>query len=250
MEGNDGTVPGGQLPDEVFDAVGKVAGHHVLHRGGQVQNDLVFRGGVEMLQHCLADVHGKVHLCAHEGLGGVLVPEVHAGGDDRLAQFVDQVRRVGGNLGDAVHVHLEDHLPLEGGGGVVEVQDYVFRALDGLKGLLDQMGPGLDQHLDGHVVGNVTSLDQLPADLIFRFGGGGEADFDLLDADVHQGVEHLQLFLQVHGIDQRLVPVPQIHTAPDGGGFDLLIRPGAVGQGDGLIGNVLLIAWFHDVFLL
>ena len=34
--------------------------------------------------------------------------------------------------------------------------------------------PGLDQHLDGHVAGNVTALDELPADFIFRLAGGRE----------------------------------------------------------------------------
>ena len=205
-----------------------------------------------MLQHGLADLYGVVHLGAHKGLRGVLVPEVHAGGDDGLGQLIDQVGGIGGDLGDAPLIHLEDHLPLEGGGGVVEVEDHVLCALNGLKGLLDQMGPGLHQHLNGHVVGNMAALDELPADLILGVGGGGEADLDLLHADVHQGVEHFQLLLEVHGVDQRLIAVPQVHGAPHRGLLDLLVRPCAVGQGNGLVGDVFLIAGFefHGRFLL
>ncbi len=68
----------GILLAEVLQHIGKLVGHTVLHGGGQVQDDLVLRGGVEMLQHGLADLHRVVHLGAHEGLRGVLKAEVHA----------------------------------------------------------------------------------------------------------------------------------------------------------------------------
>ena len=110
-------------------------GMQFLHGGGQVQDDLVLRGGVEVLQHRLADLHGVVHLGAHEGLGGVLKAQVHALLDEGLGHLIDEVGGVGGDLGDAVGVHVEDHLALEGGGGVVEVEDDVLGAPDGLKGL-------------------------------------------------------------------------------------------------------------------
>ncbi len=68
----------------------------------------------------------------------------------------------------------KDHLPLEGGGGVVKVENDVLRPSDGVEGLADEMLPGLDQHLDGHVVRDVAALDELPADFILRLGGGGK----------------------------------------------------------------------------
>ena len=70
------------------------------------------RVGVEVVQHRGADLHRGVHLGAHEGLGGVLIPQVHARGDDRLGHLIDQVGGVGGDLFHAVHVGAEDHLPL------------------------------------------------------------------------------------------------------------------------------------------
>ena len=245
VEGDDGAVPGGEPADEILQHVGKLVGHAVLHRGGQVEDDLTLRGGVEVLQHRLADLHGIVHLRAHEGLGGVLEPEVHTRLDQGLGHLVDQVGGIGGDLGDLIGVHVEDHLALEGGGGVVEVEDDVFGALDGLEGLADQVLPGLDQHLDGHIVRDVAPLDQLAADLILGLTGGGKADLDLLDADVHQGVKIFQLLLQVHGVHQSLVAVPQVHRTPDGGLGDDAVRPGAALDGLGLEGDVLLISGFH-----
>ena len=110
--------------------------------------------------------------------------------------------------------------------------------------------PGLDQHLDGHVVGDVAPLDELPADLILRLAGGGEADLDLLDADVHQSVEVLQLLLEIHGVHQGLVAVPQVHGAPGGGLGDHLVGPGAAHDLLGLEGDILFVAWIHGSFLL
>ena len=250
VEGDDSAVPAGQLTDKVFDLVGKIVGHTVLHSGGQVQDNLLIRRGVQMLQHRLADLHGIVHFGSHEGLGGILKAQVHARLDHGLGHLVDEVSRVGGNLGDAGHIRVEYHLTLEGRGGVIKMQDHVFRALDGLKGLFDQMIPGLDQNLDGHVVGDMAAVNEFPADFIFGFRGGREANLDLFHADVQQGMEIFQLFLQIHGVYQGLVAVPQIDGAPDGSLGDLTVRPGAVGKGDGLEGNVLFKSGFHRSFLL
>ena len=211
VQGDNSAVPGGEFSAEVLQHVGKLVGHAVLHGGGQVQDDLVLRGGVEVLQHGLADVYGIVHLRAHKGLGGVLKAQVHALLNHGLGHLVDEVGRVGSDLGDALHVHVEDHLALEGGGGVIEVENDVLGALDGLKGLFDEVLPGLDQHLDGHVIGDMAALDELTADLIFRLAGGGEADLNLFDADIQQSMEIFQLFLKIHGVHQSLVSVPQVY---------------------------------------
>ena len=245
MEGDDGAVPAGDLFAEVLQHIGELVGHTVLHRGGQVQNDLVLRVGVEVLQHSLADLHRVVHLGAHKGLGGVLKAQIHPLLNEGLGHLIDQVGGVGGDLGDAVGVHVEHHLPLEGGGGVVEMEDDVLGAPDGLKGFFDEMLPGLDQHLNGHIVRDVSPLDQLPADLVLRLAGGGEADLDLLDAYIHQSVEVFQLLLKVHGVHQGLVAVPQVHRAPHRGLGDDLVGPGAAHDLLGLEGDVFFVAWVH-----
>ena len=158
-----------------------------------------------------------------------------------LGQLPDELGARDGDVDDARHVLLEHHLALQRGGGIVKMDDNVFRALDGVEGLADQMLPGLHQHLDGHVVRNMAALDELPADFIFRFRGGGEADFNFLKAHVAQGLEKLQFLLQVHGIDQRLVAVPQVDAAPDGRFVDDAVRPLPVGKLDLLEGPILLI---------
>ncbi len=128
VQGDDGAVPAGQPGDKVLNFVGEVVGHTVLHGGGQVEDHLALRRGTDGLQHRLADFDGVVHLGAHEGLRGVLVPQIHPRVDGGLAQLPDEPGGVHGDLFYALHVGVEDHLPLEGGGGVVEVEDHVFGA--------------------------------------------------------------------------------------------------------------------------
>ena len=130
------------------------------------------------------------------------------------------------------------------------MDDDVLGAFHSFKGLLDQFRTGLDQDLDGHIIGDVVVLDQGPQDFVFCIGSGGEAHFDFFEADFHQGGEQQQFFFQLHGGDQGLVAVPQIHAAPDGGLGDHFIRPGTVGQADTLKRNVLFDGLMHNEFLL
>ena len=119
-------------------------------------------------------------------------------------------------------------------------------AVNGLEGAADEVLSGLYQHLNGHVVGDVSTLDQGADELVLRLGGGGEPHLNLLDADVHQGVKQFQLLPDVHGVDEGLVAVPQIYRAPDGGRLQLPVGPGAAGHLEGDEGDVLLVCGLHN----
>ena len=156
-----------------------------------------------------------------------------------LGHLVDQVGGIGGDLGDLIGVHVEDHLALEGGGGVVEVEDDVLAPWMASKVLRIRCSRAWTSTWMVTSSGMWPPLDQLAADLILGLTGGGKADLDLLDADVHQGVKIFQLLLQVHGVHQSLVAVPQVHRTPDRGLGDDAVRPGAALDGLGLEGDVL-----------
>ena len=119
-------------------------------------------------------------------------------------------------------------------------------ALDSLEGFVDEMLPGLDQNLDGHIVRDVAAVNEGAEKFVLRLGGRGKPDFDFLYADVYQRVEELQLFLHVHWIHQRLVAIPKVYRAPDGRGLELLVGPGAAGHPDGNKGNVLFMSRLHS----
>ena len=62
---------------------------------------------------------------------------------------------------------------------------------------------------------NGIIVDVYKRQLIFRFRRRRKAHLDLLKPNLYQELEKLQLFFQAHGHDQRLVSIPQVHTAPN-----------------------------------
>ena len=131
-------------------------------------------------------------------------------------------------------------------------------ALDGLEGAGNQVLAGLHQNLNGHVRRNVAVLDEGAHKVEVGLRGGGEAHLNLLVAHLDQQLEHGQLAVGVHGVNQRLVAVAQVHGAPARCLLHDLVRPGAVGKVDNNLlveGTVLvyrhgagLLVVFHDEF--
>jgi hypothetical protein len=119
------------------------------------------------------------------------------------------------------------------------VHDGPSCALDGIDGAPDQFLARRRHDLDGHVVGNAVLVDELAHEVPFDLGRGGEAHLDFLEADAHQHLEHPQLALQVHGLDERLVAIAQVGGQPDGRTGDLRVGPCAVLEPDGGEGAVL-----------
>ena len=75
--------------------------------------------------------------------------------------------------------------------------------------------------------------------------GRREADLDLLDAELHEQVEHPLLARGVHRLDEGLVAVAQVGRAPDRRAVDHAVGPRAVGQVDGGVGLVLPVGHGH-----
>ena len=128
------------------------------------------------------------------------------------------------------------------------MENDVLCALDGLKRLFDEVFARLDKHLNGHVVRDVPALNERAQDLILRLRRGGEAHLNLLKADVHEHVEHLELFLQVHRVNERLIAVAQVNAAPDRGLGDHLVRPLAVFKLYGCKRHILFASFVHVKF--
>ena len=111
---------------------------------------------------------------------------------------------------------------------------------DRLEAALDQLGPGLGQHLDRHIIGDQPLLDQLADESKVGLRCRGKADFDLLEAEPHQQLEHPAFAVRSHRLDQRLVPVAQVDAAPQRRAVDDPRRPAPVGQIDGRKGTVFV----------
>ena len=96
------------------------------------------------------------------------------------------------------------------------MNDAALRTDEGLDGALDEVFAGLDEHLHGDVVGDAAFFDEAAAEGELGVGRGGEADLDVLEAALHEGVEHFELLRDVHGYGEGLVAVAQVHAAPEG----------------------------------
>jgi hypothetical protein len=94
------------------------------------------------------------------------------------------------------------------------VHDRLLRPADRVVGALDQVVAALGEHLDRHVVGDVAALDEFAAEVEVGLAGAREADLDLLVAHLDQQLEHPQLAVGVHRVDERLVAVAQVDRAP------------------------------------
>ena len=206
-----------------------VRGDH-LHRGRQVDDDGVFRRRVHDVDDRVADLGGKLQLGAGKRFRGVLPAPVRV--RVVLGDVLDQVRGIRGQLLDGRLVLAEDHAALQLRGGVVEVHDDVLRALAGLEGAADEVLARLDQDLDGDVVRDEIPVDDLAHEVEVRLRGRREAHLNFLVSHLDQELEHAQLALRAHRVDQRLVAVAQVHRAPLRRMGRLLVGPRAIREGD------------------
>ena len=245
--GDDDAVAVLQVLVAVLDLVGVDMGHTHLHRDRQVDDHGAVGGRLHDVQHRIADLHGVVHLGAREALGAVLEEEIAL---VLLAQLLDQLCAVHGDLLDLLLGLMEHLLTLGDRGRVVEVDDGPGRPLDRLEGAADDVVTALGQHLHGDVLGDHVFLDEGAEELVLRLAGGGEAPLDLLEADLHQHLEKFQLFLKAHGDDQGLIAVPQVHAAPCGSFLDVvLLDPAVITGGHGVISRCVFGSVHHFVFL-
>ena len=209
-------------------------GHGHGNGGRQVDDDLFIRGGFPDVDDFVADPEGKFHLRAGEAFRGILKTEIGFRHFRRV--FVEEAGPFLGDFNNFILAHLKDLLPLGQGGRVIQMNDSLFRSFQRLEGLLDDVFPGLGQHLDGHVIGNQVVFDQCPEKGILGFRGGREPHFDFLETQLYQELKIFNFLLQGHGDDQSLVAIPQIDAAPDGSLVDMVFfHPFIIG------------AWGHEI---
>ena len=195
----------------------KVAAHPLDHVGvdvrrgpldgvRQVDDHLFFRRRLPYADHRVADLRCEIQLGVREGFRRIL--EDHLRLRDGRNEFLDELRAVDGDLFDRLLRGVaESHAALQRRGRVVDVDDGALRPGDGLEAAADELLARLHQDLDRDILRNAVFLDQAAAEVELRIRGGGETDLDLLEADAHQEIEELQLFLDRHRLRQRLVAV-------------------------------------------
>ena len=211
-----------------LDLVGIDVGRRHLDRRRQVDDRLLLGRRLPDVHHRLADLERIGQFRLREAFRRILMDDL--GSRHRRHQFLDQLRAIRRDLRDAGHVQVEHHAALRRRRRVVEVDDRLLRPVDRLEGAPDQLFPRLRQDLDHDAVRDQVFIDQLAAERIVGFRGRREADLDFLEAHFAQGLEHPELAIRPHRLDQRLVAVPQVDRTPDRRLGDHLARPRAVRQ--------------------
>ena len=231
VQADDHAVTAVDMATEPLDLVGIDVRRGAFHGGRQVEDHLVLRRRVPHLDHRVTHFLGELQLGGAEGLRGVFKGPLGF----RLlgGVFDEQLGRVDRDGLDAFLV-LVEHDTAEGrGGGVVQVHDGLLGPAQGFKGAGDQVFTALGQHLDGGVLGDVVVFDQGAHEVEVGLRCRRERGFDFLHANGDQGLPETQLFHRVHRLDQRLVAITQVGTAPDRRFGDGLRWPGAVRNIDG-----------------
>ena len=183
--------------------------HGRFHRHRQVDNQLVVGRRTDNVRDRVAYLERKLGLCARKRLGAVFrsihrrAPLYHLGGFDGDTFYLRLVR-------------LKDLLALRLARRIIEMHDSVFNAVEAFERFVYDMLAALRQHLNGHVVGDKSAVDQPAHERIFRFARRGKSDFYLLEPERNEQAEKLYLLVELHGRDKRLIPVAKIDAAPNG----------------------------------
>ena len=233
MERNEGAVAAGEVGGHPLDLVGVDVGRGVFDRGREVEDDLVVHGRLPDVGDGLTDFQGEIEFGAGEALGRIFEAQVGAGGDERGGVLLHPGGALHGDGDDFGARGVEHVLALGGRGGVVEVEDGVFRAREGGEAAHDQVFAALAQDLDGDAVGDAVLGDEAAAEIEFDLRSGREADLDFLEADFDEQSEVFEFFLDAHGLGEGLVAVAEVDAAPQRGAVEGAVGPLAVGQSDG-----------------
>ena len=237
-----------QVVAHVFDLVGIHMAHAHGHGDGQVDDNGLFRRGLQNVQHRVADLQRVFRFGAREAFGAVFKAEIAL---VLGRELLDERRAVRGDLLDLLLRFFKHLLALRHAGGIVEMHHRAGRALEGVEGSADDMVAALGEHLHRHVVRDEVLFDERAQKFVLRFAGGGEPDLDLLEAQLDEKTEKIQLFLQAHGYDKALVAVAQIYAAPDGRFFNVVFFcPAHFAPGGGKISGFVLVCMHHGSILL
>src|SRR5690554_1406611 len=158
VQADDNLVAVIDMATEVLDLVGVDVGHGHFNRGRQVENQLVGFSGLNHLADRVAHFNSKFGFGSAEGFRRVFKTPVGIG--LLRGVFFQQLGCMYGQRLGAFFVLSEHNFAKRGRGGVVDVDNGFFRALQGLEGAGDQVFAGLGQHLDGGVVRHQVFFNQ------------------------------------------------------------------------------------------
>ena len=153
-------------------------------------------------------------------------------------------------LDDFIFVHAEDNAAHDRSGSVVEMNDDLFRTFERFEGASNQGLPGLREDLNRHIVWHQSVINEAAQKIKLYLRRRRKTDFNLLETNLYQRLKHFDLARNVHGLNQGLVSVAQVNTAPYRRAGQNSIGPGAVCKPYGGKGAVFVRRCFQHGHLI
>ncbi len=186
----------------------------------------------------------KVQLSTRKALGRILKGPVSL--RVSLGNLLNRFCSIHCDVPDALTIHPENLLALNGGSGIVDMDDRLPRSFQGFISPFDQLRTGLGEHLNGDVIRNPVFFNQLPAEIKVGLACSRKSDFYLLEANFDQKIKKTLLLSNRHGLDQRLIAIAKINRTPSGCGFNNLVWPATIRLCHGLERNVFAMIESHS----
>ena len=229
MYGHDHIFTVLQMFADIFHLLRKHVRTGQLHRSRQIDDRMAGQYRFPHIQHPVADFQRIFRFCCGKVFGRILKPD----GCVALSRVFEEHGRSFRRHPEYIALRFSEYLPaLDRRYGIIQVHDRAGGASDRLVCPPYDMLPGLCQYLNRDIVRYQILLDQCPAEQVLRLGSSRKSDLDLLKPHPHQKVEIAELLVQVHGNNQRLISVTQIHAAPQRRRFDMVL-PGPFEAGLG-----------------
>ena len=245
VQGNQQTLTPGHIVAEPLDLIGIDIGGTHLNGRREIDNHPIFGSGLPNGSDRVTDLNCEIQLRSSEALGGVFEYPFSFGVP--LGALLHQLCTIDRNIHNALAIQPKDLLALHGRSGVVDVHYRPTGALQGLKGLLDQLLARLNQHLNGHIFRNPVIVYEFANKVVVMAGSGGKTHFNFLETHLDQLIPEQGFLLGRHGLDQSLVAIAQVDAAPQGRPVDKLVWPAAISFSNRLESLVLaVIEIAHD----
>ena len=107
-------------------------------------------------------------------------------------------------------VETEHDTTLQWVSGVIEVHDGALGTLQTFIRALQQIFAALHQHLNSDIVWNEVLFNKQTNEIEIGLRRRRESHFNFFEAHFHECVEHAQLALWIHWVDERLVAVAKV----------------------------------------
>ena len=240
MQGKDQAVTAAELAVHPFDLIGMDIRRRHFHRCRQVHDTAVIRRRLPDIHDAFTDLKRVFELSTGKAFRRIL--QLQIGAVEAGDAVSHHLGAVGGNGFDPGAVFTEDNTALQCRRRIIDMQDRVFGTLERIKGLVDEMLPRLCQHLNGDIIGDMVTFDKFSAEIEISIGSRRKADLDLSETHLHKHAEHRHFAGAVHGLNQGLIAVAQINTAPDRCFGDGVARPGTIRQIDRRIGLIFAVS--------